>query len=111
VQAADGGMGGARQRHSLSAVHQILVMPFHHRAPGPGPVAPMTVTLQDAASCMAITPTEPAAPRTSNVSPRITRSCFKMPNVASAAAGGRRASLQVTFAGFGVHEDARTYSA
>jgi hypothetical protein len=42
---------------------------------------------QDAASCMAIIPTEPAAPRTRNVSPRITQSCFKMPNVASAATG------------------------
>jgi len=70
----------------------------------------MTVTPLEAASCVAMIPTEPAAPRISNVSPGAILSCFKMPTAASADAGRAAASLQVTLAGFGVHEEASAYS-
>jgi hypothetical protein len=55
-------------------------------------------------------PTEPAAPRTSNVSPLATPSCFRIPTAASADAGRAAAALQLTFGGLGVHDEAMAYS-
>ena len=45
---------------------------------------------RETASCVAIIPTEPAAPRMSKVSPREIPSCFKMPTAASADGVGRQ---------------------
>ena len=74
------------------------------------PTAPMTLSPCRIASCVAMSPTDPPAPRIKRVSPSATSSWRSTPTAASTEAGSAPASFQVTWGGLRVQAAASAHS-